>query len=61
MKTLVAACRERQVPSRRMTDFEVRRDDLRTSQIVARESSAQGEGEAHLRVGRFGLTANNVT
>jgi NADPH:quinone reductase-like Zn-dependent oxidoreductase len=46
-----------------MTDFEVRRDDLRTTRVVAGEErkDAVGEGEVQLRVERFGLTANNVT
>ena len=44
-----------------MADFEVRRDDLRTTRIVETDPPEPGDGEALLRVDRFGLTANNVT
>ena len=45
-----------------MTDFLVRRDDLRVWQATERaEVEAPAEGEVALRVERFGLTANNVT
>jgi hypothetical protein len=45
-----------------MADFEVRRDDLRTTRTVEGEPPGEaGEGELVLRVDRFGLTANNVT
>ncbi len=38
-----------------MTDFEVRRDDLRQTRFV------DGAGEGNVRIERFALTANNVT
>lgn len=38
-----------------MTDFEVRRDDLRQTRFV------DGSGEGNVRIERFALTANNVT
>ena len=41
-----------------MADFEVRKDDLRTTRTV---ESARQEGPVRLRIDRFGLTANNVT
>ncbi len=45
-----------------MTDFLVRRDDLRVWQAVEDDSShAPAENEIQLRVERFGLTANNIT
>jgi hypothetical protein len=44
-----------------MTDFLVRRDDLRTTRVDEAEDAALGDGEARLRVERFGFTANNVT
>lgn len=46
-----------------MTDFEVRRDDLRETRAVDGEQAreAVADGEVQLRVDRFGLTANNVT
>ena len=44
-----------------MSDFLVKRDDLRECRIVESEPPAVGPGEALLRVDRFGLTANNVT
>jgi hypothetical protein len=42
-----------------VTDFLVRRDDLRTWKVV--DSDPEPEGNVRLRVERFGLTANNVT
>ena len=36
-------------------DFEVRRDDLRTTRVV------DGEGGGNVRIDRFALTSNNVT
>jgi hypothetical protein len=46
-----------------MPDFEVRRDDLRTTRTTGGEPRAEGveEGEVQLQVERFGLSANNVT
>jgi len=44
-----------------MTDFLVRRDDLREWRIAESAAPEPGEGEALLRVERFGLTSNNVT
>jgi hypothetical protein len=44
-----------------MTDFLVRRDDIRQCRIAAGEPPALGSGQALLRVETFGLTANNVT
>ena len=44
-----------------MSDFLVKRDDLRECRIAESETPAVGPGEALLRVDRFGLTANNVT
>lgn len=45
-----------------MTDFLVRRDDLRVWRAVEEAADeAAGPGELRLRVERFGLTANNVT
>ena len=45
-----------------MTDFLVRKDDLRTCRIEASDETPSIEpGEALLRVDTFGLTANNVT
>jgi hypothetical protein len=44
-----------------MSDFLVKRDDLRECRIAESEPPAVGPGEALLRVDRFGLTANNVT
>ena len=41
-------------------NFEVKRDDLRTSRVVDEDAEA-GDGEVVLRVDRFALTANNVT
>ncbi len=45
-----------------MTDFLVRRDDLRVWKVVDDGGvEAPERGEVQLRVDRFGLTANNVT
>jgi NADPH:quinone reductase-like Zn-dependent oxidoreductase len=44
-----------------MSDFLVKRDDLRECRIAESEPPAVGPGEVLLRVDRFGLTANNVT
>jgi hypothetical protein len=44
-----------------MSDFLVKRNDLRECRIADSEPSELGSGEALLRVDRFGLTANNVT
>jgi uncharacterized protein DUF2855 len=44
-----------------MTDFLVKRDDLRECRIAESEPAAPGPGQAVLRVERFGLTANNIT
>jgi NADPH:quinone reductase-like Zn-dependent oxidoreductase len=44
-----------------MTDFLVKRDDLRECRIAESERPEVGEGAALLRVDTFGLTANNVT
>jgi hypothetical protein len=41
-----------------VTDFLVRRDDLRAWKVV---DGDPGEGDVRLRVERFGLSANNVT
>lgn len=41
-------------------NFEVKRDDLRTTRVVDGEPTA-GDGEVLLRIDRFALTANNVT
>lgn len=44
-------------------DFQVRRDDLRTTRFVESDAARlePAEGEALLRVDRFALTANNIT
>ena len=42
-------------------DFEVRRDDLRTTRSVDDGTPSLDDGQALLRVSRFALTANNVT
>lgn len=42
-------------------NFEVKRDDLRTSRIADAAVPALADGEVLLRVSRFALTANNVT
>jgi Protein of unknown function (DUF2855) len=45
-----------------VTDFLVRRDDLRETLVsVSAEPSTLDEGQALLRVDTFGLTANNIT
>ena len=44
-----------------MTDFLVKRDDLRQCRVVESAAPEIGPGEALLRVETFGLTANNVT
>lgn len=44
-----------------MTDFLVKRDDLRECRVAASSAPGIGPGQALLRVDTFGLTANNVT
>jgi Protein of unknown function (DUF2855) len=44
-----------------MTDFLVKRDDLRECRVVEGEPPEIEPGQARLRVEAFGLTANNVT
>jgi len=44
-----------------MSDFLVRRDDLRTCRVEDSPTPELEEGQALLRVARFGLTANNIT
>jgi hypothetical protein len=44
-----------------MTDFLVKRDDLRECRVVAADAPEIEPGQALLRVDSFGLTANNVT
>ncbi len=44
-----------------MTDFLVKRDDLRQTRIAETGVPEIGPGQALLRVDSFGLTANNVT
>ena len=44
-----------------MTDFLVKRDDLRECRIAESRAPELGPGQALLRVDTFGLTANNVT
>ena len=44
-----------------MSDFLVKRDDLRECRIAESETPAVAPGQALLRVDCFGLTANNVT
>lgn len=44
-----------------MTDFLVKRDDLRECRVAESAVPEIGEGQALLRVDTFGLTANNVT
>ena len=44
-----------------MTDFLVKRDDLRECRIAESEVAELAPGQALLRVDSFGLTANNVT
>jgi Protein of unknown function (DUF2855) len=44
-----------------VTDFLVRRDDLRECRIAESDAPEPGPAQALLRVDTFGLTANNVT
>lgn len=44
-----------------MTDFLVKRDDLRECRTAESEAPAPAAGQALLRVDSFGLTANNIT
>ncbi len=44
-----------------MSDFLVKRDDLRECRIAESEAPEVGPGQALLRVDTFGLTANNIT
>jgi Protein of unknown function (DUF2855) len=44
-----------------MSDFLVKRDDLRECRVAESEAPSVASGQALLRVDRFGLTANNVT
>lgn len=44
-----------------MTDFEVKRDELRECRIVESERPELESGQALLRIDSFGMTANNVT
>jgi hypothetical protein len=44
-----------------MSDFLVKRDDLRQCRIASAQAPEPQPGEALLRVDSFGLTANNVT
>ena len=44
-----------------MSDFLVRKDDLRVCRVAESATPEVGDGQALLRVDRFGLTANNVT
>jgi hypothetical protein len=44
-----------------MTDFLVKRDDLRECRVVEGEPPGIESGQALLRVETFGLTANNIT
>jgi NADPH:quinone reductase-like Zn-dependent oxidoreductase len=44
-----------------MSDFQVKRDDLRECRVVESDPPEPGPGQALLRVDSFGLTANNVT
>ena len=44
-----------------MADFLVRLDDLRTTTVEEPGAAPLGDGEARLRVERFGFTANNLT
>jgi hypothetical protein len=44
-----------------MTDFLVKRDDLRECRIAESDPPELGDGQALLRVKTFGLTANNIT
>jgi hypothetical protein len=44
-----------------VTDFLVKRDDLRSCRVAESDPPDLGEGQALLRVDCFGFTANNVT
>jgi hypothetical protein len=44
-----------------MSDFLVKRDDLRECRIAESDTPEVGPGQALLRVDTFGLTANNIT
>lgn len=44
-----------------MSDFLVKRDDLRQCRLAESEPPTPAAGQALLRVERFGMTANNVT
>jgi Protein of unknown function (DUF2855) len=44
-----------------MSDFLVKRDELRECRIAETEPPAVGSGQVLLRVDSFGLTANNIT
>ncbi|HSO97391.1 MAG TPA: DUF2855 family protein [Solirubrobacteraceae bacterium] len=44
-----------------MTDFLVRRDELRECRVAEAPPPEPGPGQARLRIDTFGLTANNVT
>jgi hypothetical protein len=44
-----------------MSDFLVKRDELRECRVAESEPPAVGGGQALLRVDSFGLTANNIT
>jgi hypothetical protein len=44
-----------------MTDFLVKRDDLRECRVAESDPPTLAAGEALLRISTFGLTANNVT
>jgi hypothetical protein len=44
-----------------VSDFLVKREDLRDCRIVASQTPELEPGQALLRVDRFGLTANNIT
>jgi Protein of unknown function (DUF2855) len=44
-----------------MTDFLVKRDDLRRCRVAESSTPEVGPGQALLRVDTFGLTSNNVT
>src|SRR3954454_4307507 len=48
-------------PASGLTDFLVKRDDLRECGVAESEAPALEPGQALLRVDTFGLTANNVT
>src|SRR3954471_3501597 len=44
-----------------MTDFLIKRDDLRQCRVAESEPPPPAAGEALLRISTFGLTANNIT